>query len=282
MILVTGATGNVGRPLVAQLLEKQAKVRAVTRDPQAGRLPEEVDVVGGDLGSPQSLADSLDGVSAVFLNPAAIGDSSSEFLALAAARGVERVVLLSSASVGDEPAAEDDPLALWHQHIEAAVRASGLKWTILRPVEFASNVLQQWTPQIRQAGMVFEVYSQATTALIHERDIAAVAAQTLLSDEHAGQTYLLTGPQSLTRAQMLATVAETLGRPVAIQDVSREQALEAMVTSGFPQPIAESILKLQQQSVGHDAYVSDAVERITGRPALTFSEWTQDHAADLG
>jgi uncharacterized protein YbjT (DUF2867 family) len=96
------------------------------------------------------------------------------------------------------------------------------------------------------------------------------------------QTYLLTGPQSVTRAQMLETVADTLGRPLAIQEVSHEQALEAMVTAGFPQPIAESILKLQQQSVGHDAYVSDAVERITGRPALTFSEWTRDHAADLG
>lgn len=281
MILVTGATGNVGRPLVAKLLEKQAQVRAVTRDPQAGRLPEGVDVAGGDLHFPQGLAGSLDGVSAIFLNPAAIGDSTSEFLALAADRGVKRVVLLSSASVKDEPAGEDDPLALWHQNIEGAVRASGLAWTILRPVEFACNVLPQWAPQIRRAGMVFEAYSQATTAVIHERDVAAVAAQVLLSEEHENQTHLLTGPQSLTRAQMLAIVADTLGRPLTIQEIPREQALESMVEHAFPQPIAESILKLQQQSIGHDAYVSDAVERITGQPARAFSEWARDHAAEL-
>lgn len=282
MILVTGATGNVGRPLVAQLLEKQAHVRAVTRDPQAGRLPEGVDVAGADLRFPQGLAGSLDGVSAIFLNPAAIGESAIEFLALAVEHGVKRVVLLSSASVGDEPAREDDPLALWHQSIEDAVRASGLTWTILRPFEFATNVIPQWGPQIRQAGMVFEAYSQASTAVIHERDVAAVAAEVLLSDEHEGQTYLLTGPQSLTRAQMVAIIADTLGRPLTVQEVPREQALESMVKHAFPQPIAESILKLQQQSVGHDAYVSPAVEQITGRPALTFSEWARDHAADLG
>jgi uncharacterized protein YbjT (DUF2867 family) len=283
VLLITGATGNVGRPLIAKLVESGAKVRAISRNPAGAELPADVEVIAADLASAsaEDLRDAFAGVTAVFLNPSAVRESLGEFLAAARDSGVRRVVALSSGAIRDDVDQQDDPLASWHRGIEQAVTHSGMEWTFLRPFEFAVNVIQQWSQQIRYTGMVREAYGQATSSVIHERDVADVAAAALLSEEHVGRTYVLTGPQSLTREQMVAAVAEAIGRPVQFQQIPREAALQAMTQNGLPEPIAESVLTLQEHSVGRAAAVSPAVEEITGHPARSFAEWASDHAEAL-
>jgi uncharacterized protein YbjT (DUF2867 family) len=278
VLLITGATGNVGRPLIAKLVESGAKVRAISRNPAGAELPADVEVIAADA----DLRDAFAGVTAVFLNPSAVRESLGQFLAAARDHGVRRVVALSSGAIRDDVDQQDDPLASWHRGIEQAVTHSGMEWTFLRPFEFAMNVIQQWSQQIRYTGMVREAYGQATSSVIHERDIADVAAAALLSEEHVGRTYVLTGPESLTREQMVAAVAEAIGRPVQFQQIPREAALQAMTQNGLPEPIAESVLNLQEHSVGHAAPVSPAVEEISGHPARNFAEWARDHAEALG
>ena len=280
MLLITGATGNVGRPLIDELLTAGAKVRATSRTPQTANLPDGVEVVGS-LADPQSMADALTGVSAVFINPIAVGHATEQLLAQAAECGVTRVVVLSSGAIRDDLADQLDPLAAWHQSIEAVVNASGIGRTFIRPFEFAANVSQQWAPQIRYTATVREPYAEATSAVIHERDVAAVAATALLSDGHEGCTYQVTGPRSHTRAEMAEILAGVLDRPIAFAETPREDALQAMTQSGLPQPIAESVLTMRAMSVGRPAFVTDTVERITGRAARTFAEWAGDHAADF-
>jgi uncharacterized protein YbjT (DUF2867 family) len=277
VLLITGATGNVGRPLVSELLAAGASVRAITRDPEAANLPDGVEVVAGDLTDPDSVTDALNGVSAMFVNPAAVGHSAARLLELAAQRGVGRVVLLSSSAIRDGDN-HDDPLAAWHKGIEAAVQASGLAWTILRCEEFAVNVIRQWAPQIRYAGAVREAYGAATNAVVDERDVAAVAAKTLLQADHAGRVYQLTGPQSMSRTGMVAVIAAALGRDVRFEQVPPQAALEAMVSNGLPQPIAEGVLNVRARTVGHEAFVSSAVDELTERPARSFAQWAADHA----
>ncbi|MDX6313744.1 MAG: hypothetical protein QOF44_3208 [Streptomyces sp.] len=280
MFFVTGSTGNVGRHVVDLLLAEGAKVRALTRDPRAAGLPPGAEVVGGDLGRPESLAPALDAVTALFLNPAAVGGSTAGFLAAARERGVRRVVLLSSASVRDGVAEQQGPIAVRHKEIEDAVEASGLEWTFLRPGEFATNLLFQWAPQIRATGTVRAAYGMAAMAPIHERDIAAVAVRALLSGsgEHAGARYELSGPESLTQFDKLRIIGEVTGRPLRFEELPPEEGRQAMVEQGVPSFVADTLLAYQAAAVRHDAPVSPAVRDLTGRPGLTFAEWVADHA----
>ncbi|WP_326599914.1 NAD(P)H-binding protein [Streptomyces sp. NBC_01803] len=281
-VLVTGATGTVGRALVASLLAAGASVRAVTRDPLTAGLPGRAQVVGGDPNAPETLAGALDGVSAVFVNPAAAGDLTGRLLGLARERGVGRAVLLSSAAVRDEAAQDADPLVFWHRLLEETVTASGLDWTVLRCSEFAANTLTGWGPGIRAAGVVREAHAMAASAPVHERDVADVAARVLLSGGHAGATLTVTGPESLTRRRMARIVAQAIGRPVRFERLPRERAVRhLMATRGLSEGIAESVVRLQEEAAGRPAFVTSEVERVTGRPALTFARWAAEHVADF-
>src|SRR6266487_1415602 len=177
MILVTGATGNVGREVVNLLLSGGEKVVAVTRHPAKSALPDSAHVVGGDPSRPQTLTPALRGVDAVFISPRALGDATAgaataELLKLAAEQGAQRVVLLSAVTVQD--GGGEKRFADAFRAGEDAARASGLPWTILRSAEYASNNLM-WAPQIRSTGKVKGAYGDAANSTIHERDIAAVS-----------------------------------------------------------------------------------------------------------
>lgn len=280
MILVTGASGNIGRPLVEQLVAAGAQVRAVTRDPAAAGLPAGT-AVAGDPSRPETLADLLAGVEAVFVHPVAVGAAAAELLARAADAGARRAVLLSSGEVRDDVAEQTGALAVRHARLEDAVTGSGLDRTFLRPYEFATNLVRRWAGPIRGPGVVTGAYGQASAALVSERDVAAVAAAALLSPDHAGAVYRLTGPAALTRVEMLAVLAEVLDRPLRFREVPREEALADLVGRGMPRPVAEAVLDLEERSVHEPAVVADGVERATGRPARTFAEWAADHAADF-
>lgn len=265
-VLVTGATGLVGRSLVGQLLAAGATVRALSRRPETADLPDGVEVVGGDVCEPASLVPALAGVDRVYLFTG--GPAANGFAGLARDAGVECVVMLSGLGTGD-PASVEQPLA-----------GAGLEWTHLRPGAFSSNALWQWGEAIRTTGTVRGPYWDAAAAPIHEADIAAVAATALLRDGHGGQRYVLTGPESLTYRQQIARIAQATGREITVVEEAPQQARERMLAE-LPEPIVDRLLTLWADAVGHPATVQPTVEDITGRPARSFAQWAGDHVADF-
>lgn len=283
MILVTGATGNVGRQVSAQLLAAGVPVRAVTRDPGAAGLPSGVDVgidvVRGDLLAPQTLATALHGVDAVFLMwPLASAEPAPALLA-ALGRHARRVVFLSSAAVRDDLAEQADPIGTLHAGVELAIEQSGMDWTFLRPHSFASNT-RRWIPEIRAGDAVSGAYGAAAMTLLHERDIAAVAVHALTEDGHAGRKYVLTGPELLTQIQQVRILGDAIGRPVGWQEISPEAARHQLRT-WLPDSVIDTMLDGYATMVTERGEVTSTVEDVTGSPARSFLEWAIDHAGEF-
>jgi len=279
MLLVTGATGTIGRPLIDMLVNEGVKVRAITHNPQAAGLPGRVEVVQGDLARPDTIARFLEGVTALFLHPRAVGLAAAELLRLARQRGVQRVVALSATNV-------DDPLDQQpsryqgdrNKEVEDAAVASGLGWVSLRASSFAANTLRALGPQVRAGDVVRYPYADFAESLIHERDLAAVAARALRTDELMGQRPVLTGPQSLTHGQLVATIGEVLGRTLRYQELPPEAATQGMLAQGLPEPFVRALMARYARGLGQAAPVTGEVERILGRPARPYAQWVTDHA----
>ncbi|WKN16229.1 NAD(P)H-binding protein [Streptomyces sp. JUS-F4] len=266
-ILVTGATGTVGRRVVEQLLERGEHVRALTRDPARAELPAGVDVVRGDLTDPASLEPALDGVTGLHLITFGGGlfaplETGEEILGLAREAGVRRVTVLHGG--GGTP-------------MESAVRASGFAWTVVMPVEFMANALE-WAPGIRSEGVVREPFVDRLSAMVHESDIGAVAAVALTEDGHGGQEYLVTGPQVLTVRDKTAAVGAARGADVELVELTEEQALESWRGQGMPEDVIAFLIDVYRDTPPEGRTVIDTVEKVTGRPARTFAQWAEEHA----
>jgi uncharacterized protein YbjT (DUF2867 family) len=275
-ILVTGATGNVGGSVVTQLLDRGIVPRVLTRDPGKAVFPAGVEAVKGDLAAPDTLPAALDGVEQVFLF--AVGGSGPAFAAAARAAGVRKVVFLSSMAVVGS-GARTNAIGLLHAEIEDAVRDAGLQWTFLRPGAFATNALG-WAQQIRATGVVRAPHGGAAHTSIHEADIAAVGVAALTEDGHDGKGYSLTGPEALTQVDEVRLIGEAIGRPTRLEEIS-EEAFRAAVVDRMPPGFADQLLAYWRGSVGTTPEVLSTVEDVTGRPARTFRQWAQDHAADF-
>ncbi|MGW4152442.1 NAD(P)H-binding protein [Micromonospora chersina] len=275
MILVTGATGNVGGHVLALLVAGGHDVRALSRSPQAAAWPTEVDVVAGDLADPAALAAALAGADSVFLF--AVPGSGPAFVAAAQRAGIRRVVLLSSGAVDDDAEVQDGPIAAYHAEIEQALRGSSLAWTFLRPDVFAANTLM-WAGQTKAGDVIRGAYAGAASAPVHEADIAAVAVAALTEDGHSGQVYRLTGPESLTHAEQAAILGRALGRPIRYEEVPAE-TVRQMMSAHVPAPILDDILATWAAAVGRTAPTTADVEKLTGRPARSYHDWALDHAA---
>ena len=279
-ILVTGGTGNVGRQVVSQLLATDVRVCVLTRSPDAAGLPPEVELVPGDLTVPVTLDGCLDGVDAVFLVW-----SAPPGAALAAVdrmtKQARRIVFLSSPHRTPHPffqARQPNPVAALHAEIERLIEASGLPWTFLRPGMFAANALSWWAPKIRAGDVVRWPYAASPTAPIHERDIAAVAVRALLEAGHDGAEYVLTGPQSLSQFEQVATIGDVIGRSLRFEEISPEAARRELLA---PPSVVNMLLEAWAAAIGLPAFVTSTVAEITGTPARTFRDWVTDHAAEF-
>ncbi|MGH6654091.1 MAG: NAD(P)H-binding protein [Actinocrinis sp.] len=275
MILVTGATGTVGAQVVRLLAAAGRPVSAVSRD-AAAAMPDGVRLVHGDSSQPASIEAALDGVEAMLLAPRALGQGAADLLKLAAAHAVRRVVLISALSVeygGGHRRFSDE-----FRTLEEQVKASGLRWTVLRCADFAANSLA-WAPQILAAGRVRGAYGAAATAPLHELDLADVAVGALLSAEHVGRTYALTGPRSLTQFEKAQIIGEAIGEPVEFVDSPPGQVRQAMLAQGLPPDVPERLLGHLADCVERPGPVTKDVEQLLGRPALTFRRWADDHVA---
>lgn len=279
MILVTGATGNVGREVVKLLLAEGTDVAAVTRNAGQTVLPAAASLVIGDPSQPETITSAFHDVDAIFLVPRAVGHATAELLSLAANQGVKRVVGVSAVTVeyggGYERFAEE------FKKFEETVRASGLQWTFLRCSQFASNALI-WAPQIRAGNVVRGAYGDAAVSPIHPRDIASVGVQALLDPKFAGHTYALTGPESLSQRDQVRRIGEAIGAPLSWQEVAPEQIREAVIRQGAPEEIPDRMLGYLAECIRQPGPSTDVVEQLLGHGARTFSEWASENAAAFG
>jgi len=276
-VLVTGATGNVGRHVVAQLLDTGARVRALVRDPRIAALPDDVELVRGDLTEPESLRAALDGVGPLFLLwPFLSAEGAAEAVDVLAEHP-RRIVYVSAMAVQDD--LEPQANGVWGQ-VEDLIKRSGLEWTFLRASGFATNTLG-WADQIRVEGIVRWPYGDAARSLIHERDIAAVAVRALTEDRHTGATYVLTGPEAVTQAEQVRIIGEVVGLPVHWEELAPEVARQQLVAAMGDSAFADSSLEYWARLRTEPEPVTRTVEEVTGTPARTFAEWARDHADDF-
>jgi uncharacterized protein YbjT (DUF2867 family) len=280
MIVITGATGNVGRPLTQSLVAAGHPVTAVTRGQSAG-LPSGPGITGvaADLTDPAAarvLAPALAGAEALFLlvPGTGAGVDATALVDAAGAAGIRRVVLLSSQGVGSRPgAAGFAPMAA----IEAAVSRAGLEWTILRAGGLAANALA-WAPTVRAQGVVFAPFGDVALPAVDPLDIAEVAAAALTSDRHAGQTYVLTGPEATTPRQRAGLIAAATGRRLSFTEVSPGDARRQLL--GFmPEAVADVTLAILGDPRPAEARPGPDAEKLLGRPPRSFADWARRNAA---
>ena len=278
MILVTGATGTVGREVVAQLLAAGQKVRAMTRDPSNLKLDDRVEVVKGDFDAPNSLASAVNGVERVFsltFGPQT-GVRERNLAQAAKASGVRHIVKLSALGGDDETR---NNIRKWHDEGEQAIRDTGIAWTVLRPTAFMSNALH-WRASIRAQSKVFSNYGDGTLPPVHPRDIAAVAVRALTSEGLEGNAYPLTGPEALSMSEQVKILGDAIGRPLEYVPITDESARKGMEHTGMPAFLIDALLPFAAFiRSGKAAHVFHTVEEVTGRPPLRFSDWTKENAA---
>jgi uncharacterized protein YbjT (DUF2867 family) len=281
-ILVTGATGNVGRHVVSQLAAAGVPVRALARNPNALRVPPQVEMMRGDLTIPDTLDPCLDGIDAVFLVWVAPRGAAAPALERIA-KSARRIVYLSAPFKTPHPFFQQpSPIRDLGELIERLIEASGLKWTSLRPGMFAGNAVGWWARQIRSGDLVRWPYLAAPTAPIDERDIATVAVRALCEDGHSGAEYVLTGPQSLSQFEQLSTIGRAIGRKLRIEEMTPDAARrELLAIFEGSTIVVNMLLNAWAAALGQPAFVSPSFAEITGTPPRTFLEWASDHAADF-
>ncbi|MFF4048365.1 NAD(P)H-binding protein [Streptomyces chartreusis] len=282
MILVTGATGTIGSEVVRQLAARGEKVRALTRDPAAARVPSGVEAVPGHPGDRASVEGAMAGVAAAFLVGVFGPDDAGRDRGLveaARAAGVRRIVKLSSIGTGDPRLAG---FGRWHLPGEEVVRGSGLEWTVLRPSSFASNTLA-WADAVREGTPAPNPMGEGQQGVVDPRDVAEVAVRALLEPGHTGRTYTLTGPETIGASGQAAVLGEILGRPVTLLSLTVDQRREQLLGAGLGVDYADSLMAgARFIEEGGNAVVTDDVPEVLGRPARSYREWAEDHRTAFG
>jgi uncharacterized protein YbjT (DUF2867 family) len=295
MILVTGAAGNIGYEVVKALTQKGQKVRAVvipetSKDgrfqppgiAQALSFPEGVEVYQGDLSHPRTMIDAFKDVTGLFINPRAVGTAVTELLEVAKEQGVTRVVTLSASNVDEDPSRQHSRInGDRNKEVEESVMRSGMEWTALRSTFYAVNTVGFWANQIKAGDIVRGPSATWENTPVDEEDVAAVAVEAFLGDDLIGQRPIMSGPESLSQAEMVERIGKVIGRPLVYQEIPAEVAKQGMVQRGFSEAFADGFLSLSEQDAGKPSPVSDDIARILGRPAHTFEQWVARHASDF-
>ncbi|MEU2235561.1 NAD(P)H-binding protein [Streptomyces vietnamensis] len=274
MIVVTGATGNVGRPLVELLAAAGEEVTAVSRRPAEG-LPAGVTHRQGDLADVDGLKGLFEGAEAVYLLVAGLGDElrPREIVAAAVACGVRRIVFQSSQLVGTRTDSVSHEIL---RAFEEAVRESGVEWTVLRPGGFASNAFL-WAEPVRSARTVMAPFADVALPVVDPADIAEVAAAALRDPAHAGRTYVLTGPIAVSPREQVRALAGALGAPVEFVAQSASEA-RAQLVRFLPEEAVDGMLSVMGEPRADEQRVSPDVERVLGRAPRPFSAWAERNA----
>ena len=268
MLLVIGASGNVGREVTRLLAESGERVRVLTRDPGRAAFPDQVEVARGDLADRESLESAMKGADGAYSLMRPDPAATRNLAAAAASQGLDRIVLLTSLAAE----AADTPLGLSHREAEQAVEATGISWAFLRPTNFASNSLA-WAQSVRAEGIVRAPFGTFRSAVIDPRDIAAVAVAELRSPDRANRVHRLTGPRVLGLTDQVAIIGEVLGREITYVEQSEDEARAELLARGVPAAVAASILAGQRGALTQEQRVYDTVRQVTGRPATPYRDW---------
>jgi uncharacterized protein YbjT (DUF2867 family) len=281
MILITGATGTVGSEVVKRLSTEGVSVRAATRDPgKAGmiRLPQ-VEVAKGDFEDADSIRRACAGVDRAFLltnSTERAGEQQVTFTRIAQQSGVRHVVKLSQLHAG---ASSPGRFLRYHAEVEAAIRASGLTFTFLRPNLYMQGLLN-FRQSIRQKRAFFAAAGDARISAVDVRDLADVAVAALTTSQHDNKIYSLTGPAGLTFAEMADQLSRAVGRTITFVDVPPEAMRTALGDLGFPAWQADGLLEeFAMYRHGEAAGVEPGVHEALGRPPRPFDEFARDYAS---
>ncbi|WP_280336122.1 NAD(P)H-binding protein [Nocardia wallacei] len=272
MLLVTGATGVIGRRLIENLTTSGQTVRAVSRQPAPG-LPDTV-----DLFSPDAIEAAITGVECLFVHPRATKDHIGGLLKLATAAGVGRVVVMSAINADDPP--DHQPSRYngdRNTETEQAVIDSGLPWVSVRPSSFAMNTLTMWRTQVTGGDTIFGPYAQFSEAVIHERDVAEVIARATFDDTLLGRRIPITGPEALTVEHMVTLIGHVIGKSLRYQEIPADVAARAMIDHGLDDAFVNALLNRYARELERKPTITHEVESILGRPARSFATWVADH-----
>jgi uncharacterized protein YbjT (DUF2867 family) len=226
-----------------------------------------------------SAVDALAGASSVFLNSRALGADLTRVVDAARRAGVRRLVALSAINADDDFSRQPSRFrGDRNKEVEQAVVGSGLEWVSLRPTIFVSNFVGMWAPQIRGGDVVSGPYAAASNAPIVESDIGEVAARAFLTDDLVGQKIPLTGPQALTNVELVEAIGAAIGRRLHYSEVPAELVRERFLGIGFSAEFADAYMAMLSATVDKPALVTQEVEKILGRPAVSVAQWAAQHA----
>lgn len=275
MILITGASGNVGKEVLKQAAAAGLRVRAAYQSPASANVPPDVEAVRVDFNEPQTLEAALGGVEKVFL----VGPPTQELAPLErkameviARSNVQHVVKLSAMG------GRDATFPRQHADSENFIRSTGVPFTFLRPNGFMQNLVHYSAPTIKATRRFYGSEGGGKISFIDVRDVAAVAVKVLSEEGHAGEAYTLTGPEALSNADVAQKMAEALGRKIEFVNLAPEDLKEALLTAGVPEWNAEALIDLQRlYREGKASAVTEDVERIVGRRPRGLREFLTDY-----
>ena len=282
MILITGASGSVGKTVLAEVARSGQKHRALYRSKEeATRAPAGTDTVIADFADKASLAAALRGVESVYLVCSPIPDLvhlESNAIEACEVAGVRRVVLNSALGAQDYPKS----FPIWHRKVEDKLKATKMAHCILRPNSFMQNVLTYYAPSIRTQGAFYSSMGNARTSYLDVRDIAVVAAKALHGGEHDAQTYELNGPEALTYAEVADKISKHAKISVKYVDIPVEAQRKAMLEQGMPEWQVTALLELQEYYTNGNGGVVDALlERLLGRPPVRMDAFLEEYAGEF-
>src|ERR1051325_5064310 len=274
MILITGATGHIGKELIPLLKETGQPIRVFVRDEQkVAYLDPHIERVTGDLDDRASLVSALRGVEKVFLLTFET-QQDVRFIEASKRAGIQHIVKLSTL----EAAEHKIKVGKWHYEREELIRASGLDWTFLRPGMFMSNSIEWWSDSIRgQSSVFFPGGKKGKVAPVDPRDVARVAALTLTQSGHSKQTYELTGPELFTIGEMVQVISHVLGKPIHYVDIPPIAAQLFMLKSGMDKALVNALMEmLASLRKNEGAIVTDTVRQLTGHLPVGFEAWCRE------
>ena len=282
MILVTGASGTVGKAVLKEVARSGAKHAAMYRSPdEAAKAPAGTATVIADFAKKETLASALRGVDTVYLVCSPIPDLpqlEGNMLEASAAAGVTHIVLSSALGAGDY--AKSFPS--WHRKVEDKLKGIGISFTILRPNSFHQNVLTYFAPSIRTQGAFYSSMRNARVSFLDVRDIAAVASRVLSDGEHRGKTYELNGPEALTYADVAEKTSRHAGRAVKYVDIPANAQRKAMLDQGMPVWQVDALLELQEYyTSGKGGAVDPLLQNLLGRQPITMDRFLAEVAAEF-
>ena len=282
MILVTGASGSVGKEVLKAVATGSEKHRAMYRsEAEAAKAPAGTETVIADFAKPETVAAALRGVESVYLVCSPIPELvqlESNVIDACVAAGVKHVVLNSAIGAGHY----GKSFPSWHRKVEDKLRGTRLSYTILRPNSFHQNVVSIFAPSIRAQGVFYGSMRDSRNSFLDVRDIAAVAAKALAGGPHSGKIYELNGPEALTYTELAARISKAAGREVKYVDIPMEAQRKAMLEQQMPEWLVNALLELQEYYLGgQGGRVDGLLQDLLGRPPITMDQFLQGYAGEF-